>query len=133
MVQDKLAAKFARLKAQAEQAQTRADADYEKFRQNREKAKSLNMELAAIERRVRNHRLIEIGALVEKVLGENIDKVILIGLLASNRELFNGSGEDSEIKAAGYIIISEWEEERKAAKKAGRKKLAEAGQGEHAE
>lgn len=133
MAQDKLAAKFARLKAQAEQAQTRADADYEKFKQNREKAKSLNMELAAMERRVRNHRLIEIGALVEKVLGESVDKGILTGLLDSNRELFNGSGAAYEIKIAGDTLISRWEEERKAAKKAGRKKLAEAEQGEYAE
>lgn len=126
MTQSRLAVQLAKLKAQAEQAKARADADYEKFKQNREKAKSLNLELAAVERRVRNHRLIETGALVEKILGENVDKGILAGLLDKYKELFDGSGAAYEIKIAGDTLISRWEEERKAAKNRGRRKAEEA-------
>lgn len=126
MTQSRLAVQLAKLKAQADQAKARADADYEKFKQNREKAKSLNLELAAVERRVRNHRLIETGALVEKILGENVDKGILAGLLDKYKELFDGSGAAYEIKIAGDTLISRWEEERKAAKNRGRRKAEEA-------
>ena len=126
MTQSRLAAQLAKLKAQADQAKARADADYEKFKQNREKAKSLNLELAAVERRVRNHRLIETGALVEKIIGENVDKGILAGLIDKYKDLFNGSGAAYEIKIAGDTLISRWEEERKAAKNRGRRKAEEA-------
>lgn len=126
MTQSRLTVQLAKLKAQADQAKARADADYEKFKQNREKAKSLNLELAAVERRVRNHRLIETGALVEKILGENVDKGILAGLLDKYKELFDGSGAAYEIKIAGDTLISRWEEERKAAKNRGRRKAEEA-------
>lgn len=125
MAQEKLAVQLARLKAQAEHAQARADADYEKFKHNREKAKSLNLELAAIERKVRNHRLIETGAIVEKIIGENVDKGILAGLIDKYKYLFNGSGAAQEIKIAGDTLISRWEEEKKAAKKKSRRKVEE--------
>lgn len=127
MAQEKLAVQLARLKAQAEQAQARADADYEKFKQNREKAKSLNLELAAIERKVRNHRLIETGAIVEKIIGENVDKGILAGLIDKYKYLFNGNGSGAaqEIKIAGDTLISRWEEEKKAAKTKSRRKVEE--------
>ena len=81
------------------------------------------MQLSALERRVRNHRLIETGAIVEKILGENADKGILAGLLDKYKDLFNGSGAGYEIKIAGDTLISRWEEEKKAAGGRGRRKV----------
>lgn len=125
MAQDKLAAQLARMKAQAAEQDARSAAAAEKLKKMREERKELGAEIAVLERKVRNHRLIETGALVEKILGESVDKGILAGLLDKYKELFDGSGVAYEIKLAGDNLISRWEAEKEAAKKATRRKLAE--------
>ena len=125
MAQDKLAAQLARMKAQAAEQDARSAAAAEKLKKMREERKELGAEIAVLERKVRHHRLIETGALVEKILGESVDKGILAGLLDKYKELFDGSGAAYEIKLAGDSLISRWEAEKEAAKKATRRKLAE--------
>ena len=125
MAQDKLAAQLARMKAQAAEQDARSAAAAEKLKKMREERKELGAEIAVLERKVRNHRLIETGALVEKILGESVDKGILAGLLDKYKELFDGCGAAYEIKLAGDSLISRWEAEKEAAKKATRRKLAE--------
>lgn len=125
MAQDKLAAQLARMKAQAAEQDARSAAVAERLKKMREERKELGVEIAALERKVRNHRLIETGALVEKILGESVDKGILAGLLDKYKELFDGSGAAYEIKIVGDSLISRWEAEKEAAKKAARRKTAE--------
>ena len=122
-MQDKLAAQLAKLKTLEAENAARENAAAEKLKKLREERKELSMQLSALERRVRNHRLIETGAIVEKILGENADKGILAGLLDKYKDLFNGSGAAQEIKIAGDTLISRWEEEKKAAKKKSRRKV----------
>ena len=107
MAQDKLAAQLQRMKAQAAEQDARSAAAAEKL-------KKLGIEIAALERKVRNHRLIETGALVEKILGESVDKGILAGLLDKYKGYFDGSGAAMEIKIAGDTLISRWEAEKAA-------------------
>lgn len=126
MMQEKLKTQLEKLRLQAAQKEARSLEAAEKLKRMREERRELNSEIAAIERRVRNHRLIETGALVEKILGESVDKGILAGLLDKYKNLFNGSGAAYEIKIAGDTLISRWEEERKAAKTRGRRKAEEA-------
>lgn len=126
MMQDKLKTQLEKLRVQAAQKEARSLEAVEKLKRMREERRELNSEIAAIERRVRNHRLIETGALVEKILGESADKGILAGLLDKYKNLFNGSGAAYEIKIAGDTLISRWEEERKAAKTRGRRKADDA-------
>lgn len=121
MAQDKLAAQLQKMKAQAAEQDARSAAAAERLKKMRDERKELGIEIAALERKVRNHRLIETGALVEKILGENIDKGILAGLLDKYKAYFDGSGAAVEIKIAGDILISRWEAE-KAAAKASRKR-----------
>lgn len=122
-MQDKLAAQLAKLKTLEAENAARENAAAEKLKKLREERKELSMQLSALERRVRNHRLIETGAIVEKILGENADKGILAGLLDKYKDLFNGSGAGYEIKIAGDTLISRWEEEKKAAKIKSRRKV----------
>lgn len=122
-MQDKLAAQLAKLKTLEAENAARENAAAEKLKKLREERKELSMQLSALERRVRNHRLIESGAIVEKILGENADKGILAGLLDKYKDLFNGSGAGYEIKIAGDTLISRWEEEKKAAKIKSRRKV----------
>lgn len=122
-MQDKLAAQLAKLKTLEAENAARENAAAEKLKKLREERKELSMQLSALERRVRNHRLIETGAIVEKILGENADKGILAGLLDKYKDLFNGSGAGYEIKIAGDTLISRWEEEKKAAVGRGRRKV----------
>lgn len=122
-MQDKLAAQLAKLKTLEAENAARENAAAEKLKKLREERKELSMQLSALERRVRNHRLIETGAIVEKILGENVDKGILAGLLDKYKDLFNGSGAGYEIKIAGDTLISRWEEEKKAARGRGRRKV----------
>lgn len=122
-MQDKLAAQLAKLKTLEAENAARENAAAEKLKKLREERKELSMQLSALERRVRNHRLIETGAIVEKILGENADKGILAGLLDKYKDLFNGSGAGYEIKIAGDTLISRWEEEKKAAGGRGRRKV----------
>lgn len=126
MAQDKLREKLARLKAQEEENTARENAVAEKLKKLREERRELSIQRSALERRVRNHRLIETGALVEKILGENIDKGILAGLIDKYKDLFDGSGAAYGIKIAGDTLISRWEEEKKAAKTRGRRTIEEA-------
>lgn len=121
MAQDKLAAQLQKMKAQAAEQDARSAAAAERLKKMRDERKELGIEIAALERKVRNHRLIETGALVEKILGENIDKGILAGLLDKYKAYFDGSGAAVEIKIAGDSLISRWEAE-KAAAKASRKR-----------
>lgn len=122
-MQDKLAAQLAKLKTLEAENAARENAAAEKLKKLRVERKELSMQLSALERRVRNHRLIETGAIVEKILGENADKGILAGLLDKYKDLFNGSGAGYEIKIAGDTLISRWEEEKKAARGRGRRKV----------
>ena len=122
-MQDKLAAQLAKLKTLEAENAARENAAAEKLKKLRVERKELSMQLSALERRVRNHRLIETGAIVEKILGENADKGILAGLLDKYKDLFNGSGAGYEIKIAGDTLISRWEEEKKAAKIKSRRKV----------
>ena len=122
-MQDKLAAQLAKLKTLEAENAARENAAAEKLKKLREERKELSIQLSALERRVRNHRLIETGAIVEKILGENADKGILAGLLDKYKDLFNGSGAGDEIKIAGDTLISRWEEEKKAAGGRGRRKV----------
>lgn len=122
-MQDKLAAQLAKLKTLEAENAARENAAAEKLKKLRVERKELSMQLSAMERRVRNHRLIETGAIVEKILGENADKGILAGLLDKYKDLFNGSGAGDEIKIAGDTLISRWEEEKKAARGRGRRKV----------
>lgn len=122
-MQDKLAAQLAKLKTLEAENAARENAAAEKLKKLREERKELSMQLSALERRVRNHRLIETGAIVEKILGENADKGILAGLLDKYKDLFNGSGAGYEIKIAGDTLIGRWEEEKKAAKIKSRRKV----------
>ena len=122
-MQDKLAAQLAKLKTLEAENAARENAAAEKLKKLREERKELSIQLSALERRVRNHRLIETGAIVEKILGENADKGILAGLLDKYKDLFNGSGAGYEIKIAGDTLISRWEEEKKAAGGRGRRKV----------
>jgi len=122
-MQDKLAAQLAKLKTLEAENAARENAAAEKLKKLRVERKELSMQLSALERRVRNHRLIETGAIVEKILGENADKGILAGLLDKYKDLFNGSGAGDEIKIAGDTLISRWEEEKKAARGRGRRKV----------
>ena len=122
-MQDKLAAQLAKLKTLEAENAARENAAAEKLKKLREERKELSMQLSALERRARNHRLIETGAIVEKILGENADKGILAGLLDKYKDLFNGSGAGYEIKIAGDTLISRWEEEKKAAKIKSRRKV----------
>lgn len=123
MAQDKLAAQLQRMKAQAAEQDARSAAAAEKLKKMRDERKELGIEIAALERKVRNHRLIETGALVEKILGESVDKGILAGLLDKYKGYFDGSGAAMEIKIAGDTLISCWEAE-KAAEKLSRKRRA---------
>ena len=123
MAQDKMAAQLQRMKAQAAEQDARQAAAAEKLKKMRDERKELGIEIAALERKVRNHRLIETGALVEKILGESVDKGILAGLLDKYKGYFNGSIADVEIKIAGDSLISRWEAE-KAAEKLSRKRRA---------
>lgn len=118
MAQDKLAAQLARLKAQEAENTARETAAAERLKKLRDERKELGAEIAALERRVRNHRLIETGALVEKILGESVDKGVLAGLLDKYKGLFDGSGAAVELKIAGDSLISQWEAEKEAAKAA---------------
>ena len=122
-MQDKLAAQLAKLKTLEAENAARENAAAEKLKKLREERKELSMQLSALERRVRNHRMIETGAIVEKILGENADKGILAGLLDKYKDLFNGSAAGYEIKIAGDTLISRWEEEKKAARGRGRRKV----------
>lgn len=130
MAQDKLAAQLARLKAQEAENTARETAAAERLKKLRDERKELGAEIAALERKVRNHRLIETGALVEKILGESVDKGILAGLLNKYRDLFGGSGAAIEIKIAGDTLISQWEAEKEAAKAARKRKAAEPAEAE---
>lgn len=65
-MQDKLKTQLEKLRVQAAQKEARSLEAAEKLKRMREERRELNSEIAAIERRVRNHRLIETGALVEK-------------------------------------------------------------------
>lgn len=123
MAQDKLAAQLQRMKAQAAEQDARSAAAAEKLKKMRDERKELGIEIAALERKVRNHRLIETGALVEKILGESVDKGILAGLLDKYKGYFDGSGAAMEIKIAGDTLISRWEAE-KAAENLSRKRRA---------
>lgn len=117
-----LTAQIAKLKAQQADNSASFDAATERLKKLREERKNLQTEIAELERKARNHRLIEIGALVEKILGESVDRGILAGLLDREKNLFDGSGNAYEIKLAGDSLISRWEAERQAAKAArGRK------------
>ena len=122
-MQDKLAAQLAKLKTLEAENAARENAAAEKLKKLRVERKELSKQLSALERRVRNHRLIETGAIVEKILGENADKGILAGLLDKYKDLFNGSGAGYEIKIAGDTLISRWKEEKKAARGRGRRKV----------
>ena len=112
MAQDKLAAQLQRMKAQAAEQDARSAAAAEKLKKMRDERKELGI-----------HRLIETGALVEKILGESVDKGILAGLLDKYKGYFDGSGAAMEIKIAGDTLISRWEAE-KAAEKLSRKRRA---------
>lgn len=125
MAQDKLTAQLARLKAQEAENTARETAAAERLKKLRDERKELGAEIAALERKVRNHRLIETGALVEKILGESVDKGILAGLLDKYKGLFDGSGAAVEIKIAGDSLISRWEAEKEAAKAARKRRAAE--------
>ena len=122
-MQDKLSAQLAKLKTMEAENAARENAAAEKLKKLREERKELSMQLSELERRVRNHRLIETGAIVEKIIGENVDKGILAGLLDKYKDLFDGSGAAYEIKIAGDTLISRWEEEKKAAKIKSRRKV----------
>lgn len=65
-MQDKLAAQLAKLKTLEAENAARENAAAEKLKKLRVERKELSMQLSALERRVRNHRLIETGAIVEK-------------------------------------------------------------------
>lgn len=127
MAQDKLAAQLTRIKAQEAENVARENAMAEKLKKLREERKELGVQRSALERKVRAHRLIETGAIVEKIIGENVDKGILAGLIEKYKYLFNGNGSGAaqEIKIAGDTLISRWEEERKAAKIKSRRKVEE--------
>lgn len=125
MAQDKLAAQLTRIKAQEAENVARENAMAEKLKKLREERKELGVQRSALERKVRAHRLIETGAIVEKIIGENVDKGILAGLIDKYKYLFNGSGAAQEIKIAGDTLISRWEEEKKAAKIKSRRKVEE--------
>lgn len=125
MAQDKLAAQLTRIKAQEAENVARENAMAEKLKKLREERKELGVQRSALERKVRAHRLIETGAIVEKIIGENVDKGILAGLIDKYKYLFNGSGAAQEIKIAGDTLISRWEEEKKAAKNKSRRKVEE--------
>lgn len=125
MAQDKLAAQLTRIKAQEAENVARENAMAEKLKKLREERKELGVQRSALERKVRAHRLIETGAIVEKIVGENVDKGILAGLIDKYKYLFNGSGAAQEIKIAGDTLISRWEEEKKAAKNKSRRKVEE--------
>lgn len=125
MAQDKLTEKLARLKEQEAENTARENAVAEKLKKLREERRELTVQRSMLERRVRNHRLIETGAIVEKILGENVDKGILAGLIDKYKDLFNGSSAAYGIKIAGDSLISRWEEEKNAAKHRGRRKVEE--------
>ena len=125
MAQDKLAAQLIRIKAQEAENVARENAMAEKLKKLREERKELGVQRSALERKVRAHRLIATGAIVEKIIGENVDKGILAGLIDKYKDLFNGSGAGYEIKIAGDTLISRWEEEKKAAKTKSRRKVEE--------
>lgn len=125
MAQDKLAAQLTRIKAQEAENVARENAMAEKLKKLREERKELGVQRSALERKVRAHRLIETGAIVEKIIGENVDKGILAGLIDKYKYYFNGSGAAQEIKIAGDTLISRWEEEKKAAKNKSRRKVEE--------
>lgn len=126
MAQDRLAAQLARLKAQEAENAARENATAEKLKKLREERKELSVQRSALERRVRNYRLIETGALVEKILGESVDKGILAGLLDKYKDLFDGSGAAVEIKITGDSLISRWEAEKEEAKAAKKRRAPEA-------
>ena len=127
MAQDKLAAQLIRIKAQEAENVARENAMADKLKKLREERKELGVQRSALERKVRAHRLIETGAIVEKIIGENVDKGILAGLIDKYKYLFNGNGSGAaqEIKIAGDTLISRWEEEKKAAKTKSRRKVEE--------
>lgn len=79
MAQDKLAAQLQRMKAQAAEQDARSAAAAEKLKKMRDERKELGIEIAALERKVRNHRLIETGALEKKSLAKAWIKVFLPG------------------------------------------------------
>lgn len=124
MAQDKMAAQLQRMKAQAAEQDARSAAAAEKLKKMRDERKELGIEIAALERKVRNHRLIETGDCVEKILGESVDKGILAGLLDKYKGYFNGSIADVEIKIAGDSLISRWEAEKAAAKLSRKRRAA---------
>lgn len=124
-MQDKLSAQLAKLKTMEAENAARENAAAEKLKKLREERKELGVQRSALERKVRAHRLIETGAIVEKIVGENVDKGILAGLIDKYKYLFNGSGAAQEIKIAGDTLISRWEEEKKSAKNKSRRKVEE--------
>lgn len=66
------------------------------------------------ERKARNHRLIRVGALVEMIVGESIDRGLLAGLLEKNKDWFSAQVLEDEafsLKRRGDTLIAEREAE----------------------
>ena len=98
MAQDKLAAQLQRMKAQAAEQDARSAAAAEKLKKMRDERKELGIEIAALERKVRNHRLIETGALVEKILGESVEKVFLPGFWINIRVILTAAARPWKLR-----------------------------------
>lgn len=94
-------------------------AEYEKqlAKSERLKAQALKMRSQAseLERKARTRRLIEHGGLIEKLLGPQFDRGLLVGIIAEYQEAFAPDKVDGfkEMKFKGDRLINQWEAELK--------------------
>lgn len=101
----------------AEEKLRRAEEMMKKAQKAKENAKKQINQSKEIERKARNHRLILLGALVEMVLGRDVDKGLLTGLLIDNAALFSGDADLDEIAATLKYKGDSYISARESAKK----------------